>query len=71
MCVHLPGAMANTKGRTGAAKGKAVEYMRDTIINEEEVECNPRHEEEVSRYDIFVNESSAMPVPLDSDDMVS
>ena len=47
--------MADTKGRTRAAKKKANIRMRQSIIaqEEEEVQFHPQYEEEISRYNRF------------------
>ena len=48
--------MADTRGRTRAAKKIAAQRMRESLrMEEEEVDFDPRYEDEVSRFNRFEN----------------
>ena len=55
--------MADTKGRTRAAKQKAKKLMKETMRQDDEVDFHPQYEEEVSRFnrshDVSSNHTSA------------
>ena len=50
--------MADTKGRTRAAKRRAVERMRESVMQDEEVEFNPIYEDDISHFNRFQNHTS-------------
>ena len=51
--------MADTRGRTRAAKRRAEKLMKESIRMEEEVDFHPRYEDDVSCFNNFHTDSSA------------